>query len=330
MVSIPQPTSTSLHVDALLTNLSVAWAQTQDNFISTKVFPTVPVQFRSAKYALYGKGAFLRDEYQPRPLGDRPKQTGYDVTFQTYYCEEWALEHKVDDQIRANANAPLDPDKAAMRLLTGQGLVRSDRLWASKFFKTGVWGADWAGVASGPSGNQFIQFDQSGSDPIGFFDQRIEAQGGATGYPPNTLVLGPAAYRGLKNNTHIMDLIRYTQRGILTTDLLAELFGVDRVLVARSVYNSAAEGQADSINYIVDSKSALLVYAAPSPTIDEPSGGYTFAWTGLIPGAANAMGAVIERGREDLAHSDVFQGRMAIDPEIVAPELGTFYSAVVA
>jgi hypothetical protein len=319
----------ALHVDSYLTNLSVSWAQNQVNFISDKVFPTVPVQKQSDKYAIYPKGAFYRDEYKPRPLGGRPNQVTYDVTSKTYFCEEYGLEHKIDDRVRANADQPLDPDKAGMRLLTQQGMIRSDRMWATSYFKTGVWNADWTGVASGVTGNEFLQFDQADADPIGFFDERRESLG-ASGFPPNTLVLGPAAYRGLKNNASILDLIKFTQRGVLDTDLLAAMFGLDKVLVARGVYNTANEGQIDNIQYIVDSKSALLVYAAPEPAVDTPSGGYTFAWTGLIPGATNQMGAVIERGREELAHSDVLQGRMAVDPEIVAPELGEFYSACVA
>lgn len=327
---MPQPTPGQLHIDHYLTNISVAWAQDQANFIATKVFPTVPVNNQSDKYAIYDKGSFYRDEYKPRPLGDRPSQTGYKVTQGQYFCEEYGLEHKVDDRVRRNADEPLDPDRAAMRLLTGQGLIRADRLWATQFFTTGVWNEDWTGEASGPSGQQFLQFDQADSDPIEFFDERREAIGGATGFWPNTLVLGPACYRGLKNNPLILDRIKFTQRGVISQELLATLLEVDQVLVARGVYNTAHEGQADNVQFIVDSKSALLVYAAPSPSLDTPTGGYTFAWTGLVGGATNQMGAVIERGREELAHSDVFQGRMAIDPELVAPELGEFYTACVA
>lgn len=327
---MPNPTPGQLHIDTYLTNLSVSYAQSQENFIASKVFPTVPVNHQSDKYAVYPKGAFLRDEYKPRPLGGRPNQTGYVITSGQYFAEEWGLEHKIDDRVRANADQPLDPDRAGMRMLTSQGLIRQDRMWATSYFKTGVWGTDWTGVASAPSASQFLQFDQAGADPIGFFDQQAELFGSATGMQPNTIVLGPKVYRVLKNLASITDRIKYTQRGIVTTDILAELFDVKQVLVARSVYNSAAEGQADAINYIVDGKSALMVYAAPAPGLDTPSAGYTFAWTGLIPGATNAMGGVIERGREELAHSDVLQGRMAFDTEIVARDLGEFFTACVA
>ena len=325
---MPQPTGSQLHIDTYLTNVSVGWAQDQKNFVAGSVFPRVPVMKQSDKFAIYDKGYFYRDEMKVRPMGGRPDQIGYAVSQGSYFAEEYAIEHKIDDRVRDNADQPLDPDRAAMRLLTGQGLIRGDRLWATQFFKTGVWSIDWAGVASGPTGNQFLQFDQSGSDPIEFFDQRREAIGGATGFWPNKLVLGPAAFRAVKNNPAVLDRIKYTQRAIVTTDLLAALLELDEVLVARAVYNTAAEGQTNAVQYIVDSHSALLVYAAPEPAIDTPSGGYTFAWTGLL--GANSLGAVIERGREELAHSDVFQARMAIAPQLVASELGEFYTSVSA
>lgn len=325
---MPQPTPSQLHIDTYLTDISVGWAQNQANFIAGKVFPRVPVLKQSDKFALYDKGYFYRDEMKVRPLGGRPNQIGYEVDQGSYFCEEYAIEHKIDDRTRQNADQPLDPDRATMRLLTGQGLIKGDRLWATSFFGTGIWGADWTGVASAPSGDEFIQFDQADADPISFFDEQRETIGGGTGFWPNTLVLGPAAWRGLRNCPDVLERIKFTQRATVSEDLLASLLGLDQVLVARSVYNTAAEGQDDNVQFIVDSNAALLVYAAPEPALDTPTGGYTFTWTGLL--GSNEIGAVIERGREELAHSDVFQARMAIDPQIVAPELGVFYSSCVA
>lgn len=328
---MPQPTPGDLHIDQYLTNLSVAWAQDQANFVADTVFPTVPVQKQSNKYAIYDKGYFYRDEMAPRPLGGKAARTGYAVSNGTYLCEEHALAHAIDDRTRDNADQPLDPDRAAMRLLTTQAMIHRDRLWAAKYFVTSVWGnTDQTGVASAPSTNQFIQFDQSGGDPVGTIDKQADAMLGATGYRPNTLVLGTDTYRGIKNNASVLDRIKYTQRGIVTPDLLAALFGVDRVVIAGGVQNTAHEGQTNAISFIANSKSALLVYASTAPAIDTPSGGYTFAWTGLIPGATNAFGGVISRYRDEQEHSDVLELRTAFDTEIVASELGVFFSAAVA
>jgi hypothetical protein len=327
---MPQPTAQALHVDRFLTNMSVAWAQDQAQFVADKVFPIVPVLKASDLYSIYSKGFFFRDELRPRPMGGRPQQAGYEVTSGRYSAEEYALEHLIDDRVRENADQPLDPDRAAMRLLTTQALIHRDMQWASKYFTTGVWHTDETGVSANPGANQFLQFDQTGGDPIKFFGQQRINMASGTGYPANTLVLGPDTYQVIRNNPAVIDRVKYTQRGVITTELLAELFDVDQVLVPGGVINSAAEGQTDAIDFIVGRKGALLTYAAPAPSIDQPSGGYTFAWVGLLPGNTNAFGGVLERGREELAHSDVVQIRLAFDLQVVASDLGIFFQKCVA
>lgn len=324
------PTPADLHIDHYLTNLSVAWQQDQSKFVADKVFPVVPVTNKSDDYAIFPKGFFFRDEMAPRPLGGRPNQVDYTVEKGSYSVEEEGLEHKIDDRVRANADQPLDPDRAGMRLLTGQAMIHRDSDWTSSYFKTGVWGTDLTGKSKEPGAGEFLQFDQAGTEPVEFIDTQRDALGSATGFDPNTLVLGRDAYRVIRNHAEVKDRIKYTQRGIVTPDLLAELFEVENVVVPGSVKNSAQEGAADAIDFIVSRKDALLVYSAPEPAIDTPSGGYIFAWTGLVPGATNAFGGVIERGREQLAHSDVLQIRTAYTMEIVAKELGVFLHGAVA
>jgi len=323
-------TPSDLHIDQYLTNLSVAFVQDSSKFVADKVFPIVPVSKQSDKYSIYPKGHFWRDEVAPRPLGGRPNQANFDVEQGTYLAEEEGLEYKLDDRLRANADQPLDPDRAGMRLLTEQMMVHRDSDWASAYFRTGVWGTDLTGASSSPGAGQFLQFDQSGTEPVEFLDEERDGLGGATGMDPNTLVLGRDVFRVVKNHPEVKDRIKYTQRGIVTAEILAELFGVERVVIPGSIKNTAQEGAADAIDFIVGRKDALLVYSAPNPAIDQPSGGYIFAWTGLIPGATNAFGGVIQRGREDLAHSDVFQVRCAYDMKVVAPELGVFFHNVVS
>jgi hypothetical protein len=328
---MPQPTPGDLHVDHYLTNLSVSWAQDSGKFVADTVFPTVPVAQKSDLYAVYDKGYFYRDEMTERPLGGKSARTGYAVSNQTYNCAEHSLAHPIDDRVRANADQPLDPDRAGMRLLTQQALIHRDRLWAAKYFVTSFWGAtDQTGVPSAPSTNQFLQFDQAGADPVGVVDKARDAMGGSTGFDPNVLVLGRDVYRAVKNNASVLDRVKYTQRGIVDEDLLAALFRVDKVIIPGGVQNTAKEGQTNAVSFIVNSKAMLLAYAAPAPSIDTPSAGYTFAWTGLIPGATNAYGGVIGRMRDEESHSDILEIRTAFDVQGVATELGQFFAAAVA
>ena len=45
-----QPNVNNVHIDAILTNISVAYMQKSENFIADKVFPVVTVDKKSDKY----------------------------------------------------------------------------------------------------------------------------------------------------------------------------------------------------------------------------------------------------------------------------------------
>lgn len=332
---MPQPSAQQLHVDRFLTNMAVAWSQDEANFVAGRVFPTIPVLKESDLYAIYQKGFLYRNnQMKPRPLGGRPPQTGYEITEGNYRCVEWALEHLIDDRERANADEPLNPDIGAMILLTTQALIQRESLWTTQFFVTGVWGTDWTGVSASPTGVQFLQWDQSGSDPIQFIRGRRNDVAAKTGYKPNKVVFGATAFEAFINHPDVIDRIKYTSGAAAYYDnvesVVAKLLGVNEVLIPFGVQNTAAEGQTDNIGFIANPTNVLLCYAAPAPSIRQPSGGYGFAYTGLIPGVTNAFGGVIMRGREELAHSDVIQIRASYDQKIVAPDLGEVFQSVVS
>lgn len=315
----------SLHVDRYLTNFSVMFVQDEANFVAQQASSPVQVVKQTDLYVVYDRGYFWRDEAVPRPLGGRPAQVGYKINSQSYTAVEYALEHVVDDRQRQNADEPIRLDENATILLTQKNMIKQDRVWTQRFFAPGIWAIDYQGGASTPGNNQFLQFNDPASVPIEVIDAAKDDIMRATGFMPNVLVLGAAVKRILRSHPDISDRIKYTQRGVADDDILASLFEVDKVVVARSVYNSAAEGSADAFQYIVDEESMLLAYIDPNPTIDSPTAIAMFNWTGLVPGATNQLGGVIQRGRDDRAYSDYFHGRMAWDLRLVSADLGVFF-----
>lgn len=319
----------TLHVDRYLTNFSVMFVQESSMFIAQRAASVIPVTFQTDKFVTYDRGYFWRDEAAPRPLGGRPSQASYKISSDTYSAVEYGLEHLIDDRLRANTDDPIRLDENGTMLLTQKNLIKQDRYWATSFFKTGVWTTDVQGVASTPGTLQFLQFDDASSDPVGVIDQYKDTMHELTGFMPNRLVLGADVKRTLRSHPDIADRIKYVQHGIADEDILASLFDVDSVVTARSIYNAAAEGATDDFNYIVDKKAMWLGYIDPAASLDSPTAIANFAWTGLIPGATNAIGGVIESGRDDRAHSDYFQGRMAWDLKQVSADLGIFFNDVV-
>lgn len=322
------PTMQNAHIDRAMTNISVAYLQDANAFIADKVFPIVPVKRQSDVYYQYSKEDFMRDEAQVRGAATESAGGDYGVEAQEpYYCRKHAFHKDVTPEERANYDEPLDADKDATDFVSQKMLIRREMQWASAFFKTGIWGTNIKGAETAGEGTA-VKWNLATSNPIKDITDAGVAMAGATSYKPNTLVLSPYAFNALKNHEDILDRIKYTQKGIVTTDLLATLFEVDKVLVAWSVVNSAAKGAQGNIGFIMG-KHALLCYSNPSPALRKPSAGYIFAWTGLE--GSGAYGNRIVRLPMDMLGlgTERIEGEIAFDAKQICKDLGVFFEDIV-
>jgi hypothetical protein len=303
-----------------LTNISIAYLQDQKDFVASKVFPTVPVSKQSDQYFTYPKGQWFRTDAQVRPPSTESAGSGYSLSTDTYYCKVQALHKDIDDQIRSNADQPLNLDAEATEFVTRQLALRREKDWAAKYFTTSV----WSGAADYTPGTLW---SASGSTPFANIRLKIDAIYKATGYKPNTFVMSHDVWSVLQDHADLLDRIKYTQTGVVSLDLMASALDIDRVLVASAVENTAKEGATPSMSFVY-SKDCLLVYAAPRPSLMTPSGGYTFQWTGLLGNASD--GARMKRFRMEHLASDRVEGEMAYDQKVVASDLGCFFNNVIA
>jgi hypothetical protein len=327
------------HVDVLLTNFSIAYSQDNSMFWAGRAGPVVPVVHASDKYVVWPRGAFFRDDVQVRPMGGRPPVINVSAQTDTYTCEERALSAVLDDRERANATNPINPEKAKVRALVSQHLINRDRRLAAAIIKTGLWtgtvgSGDITGVAAGPTADQEIQWDQAAADPIKQIRKRRTAMQRKVGYKPNTMIVGVDAHNALMDNPQIIARIS----GGATTgapaladeELLRRAFNIERYILAESVYNSANEGAAEAMGFIANSKAALLCYSDPSAnTLDVATAFTCMSWTGLLPAAFDAPAAVY-RFRDEEAFTDKFTVRMAWDVKVTAPDLGAYFTGIVA
>ena len=298
--------------------MSVAYQQEAENFIASRVFPTIPVAKQSDIYFTYTQGDFFRDQAKVRADGTESAGSGYGLSTASYSSQVWALHKDIGDQVRANSDSPLDPDMDATRFLTQQMLIRQERDWAGNYFTTGVWDTD-----STPS----TLWSASGSDPIADIEAGKNAILSNTGYLPNTLVLSYNTYSILKNHADFVDRYKYTSADSISAELLARIVEVDRIFVMKGVYNGAAEGATASYSQIGD-KDALLCYVAPQPGLMTVSAGYNMTWSGV--GGGLGTSSAVSRFRMDHLRADRIEIQSAWDFKVVASPLGYFFSNAVA
>lgn len=329
---MPQPQATQVHVNRPLTNISQAYMQDASDYIADKVFPVVPVQKQSDRYFVYTKGDWFRDEAQVRAPGTESAGGGYNIdNTPSYYAPVYAYHKDVDPQIRANTDVPLNADRDATLFVTQRMLLKRERLFTTVALATSTWTGSSTGTDVTPS----PLWSAANSTPLEDIETEIWAIKKNTAKFPNRFVLGPRVWEVLKNHDEIVQRIKYTQRGVVTTDLLASLIappGVDdfRVLVAAAIYNTAAEGASDSFSFIAPATDALLVYCEPQPGIMVPSAGYIFTWVGLL--GAGAFGSRISQIPAPLLGIGTVrvEGEIAFSTKIVGADLGCYFDNAVS
>ena len=315
---MPQPTPSDVHVNAPLTSISIAFLQSQEGFVSRKAFPTLPVKKQSDRYYLYDKKQWFRSDARERAPGTESAGSGFTVdNTPNYFCSVKAVHKDVDDQLRANADAVINPDRDATEFVTRDLALEAELDWAATYFTTGI----WTGSTTGADITVSPKWDAASSTPITDMRQQIRSVQRKTGFKANSAVVPPDVWDVLQDHSDFLDRIKYTQKGIVTTELLAMVLGLKQVLVAEAIADAADEGVAENLGFIF-STSVLLMYAAPSPSVLHPSAGYTFAWTGMF--GSNAAGMRVSRFRMEHLKSDRVEGECSYDHKLVAAECGAF------
>jgi hypothetical protein len=326
---MPTPTQSDLHVNVPLTNVSVAYMQSASTYIADKVFPKVPVSKQSNMYWKYSKSDWRRSDVKRRAPGTESAGSGWNLNTDTYFAHVYAIHKDIDDQLRSNADSNFNLDRDATEFITNQLLLQRDIDWNAKYFVPGVWGTNKVGTTD------FVKWSDAGSDPISDVADAVVQFRKLTGFKPNIGVMGASVMKALKQHPDIIDRIKYTQKGIVSEDLIATLFDIDELYTSYATQatgvqmpDAVAQDTAATFDFISDSKSMLLAYAPSGPSLMTPSAGYTFTWNGYVGG--NNQGIKVKRFRMEHIAADRVEAEATYDMKVVASDLGYFLSSVVA
>jgi len=314
-----QPNVKELVVAGPLKDVSIAYRNKA--YIGDRVFPIIDTTDPKAKIARYLKGAWFRDEAQIRGPGARAVRGGYPIDYLDVLSKEYAFAKEVTDEDRRFANAtgapPVKPEQDAIEFCADRIDLSKERRIAAKIIAgtwSGVAGEDAEGLWAAGSGNTFILDVET----------RIETIRSNTGLRPNVLVLSANALKEIKMESTVLDRIKYTERGVITPDLIAALFGLDEVLVGDAIYSTAIATKAGTEWTAVNvweknatKGSAFLLYRTPAPGLKMPSAGYQVrvAYEDGSPRRTTTW-------REPAEHQDVYEAAEETDIIQTGADLG--------
>lgn len=262
-------TNRYLGVDPMLTNVAIGY--TNDAYIAELLLPTLKVKTQSGKHFIYDKGQFRNNENR-RGAGANSNEVTHSLTTGLpYFCEDHSLKEFVLDEDVKNAITPTSPFIDATENVTEMHMIAREAEAAALLTDSGVM-TQYTTLSGTSQWN-----DYSNSDPIGVIRTGMQTVHSAIHVNPNVLVLGKQVYDKLVDHPAFMERVKYSALGVMTPELLARIIGVERVIVAAAGYNSAAEGQTDSMSYIWG-KNAILAYVNPRVAQKMITLGLTYGW----------------------------------------------------
>lgn len=230
--------STARIVDPVLS--SIAQGYKQSGLVGDALFPTVPVPLRGGKIITFGKEDFMLYSTARAP-GENTRRVQFGYSGSSYALVDYSLEGALPIEVmQEQENAPgwsIDGAAMAIRKVSAIMALRLEKAQADLARTAATYAASNKTTLSGTS--QWSDYTGT-SNPMSVIETAKEAVRSATGKRANTVVMGPATMAKLRQHPSIVDRLKYTGRDIATVEILASLFGVDRVLVGDAIYSNDA------------------------------------------------------------------------------------------
>jgi hypothetical protein len=306
------------HIDAALTQVSVGYKN--EEFIGTHLLKEVVVQKQSDKYWVFGQEMFdiVDDRVKPKSVAN---EVDYDLSTDTYYADGHALRQPVADRERENADSGLDLDVEATENVQNRIYLNREKRIADKLTTLTTYDAALRTTLVG--NDQFS--DYTNSDPITKIDAAKRLVHKAIGLMPTDMFMGVEVFDKLKWHSKLIEYYKYSQKGVLTIDMLKELFGVKRIHVGNALYNTATKNQT-RVNGYIWGKDLGLLYVPDRPAQKTPAFGYSFVWAT----SKGQNGHVVYRYREESRHSDIVEVENYVDEKTTVQKAGYLFKAAVA
>jgi hypothetical protein len=295
-------------MDRLLTNISVGFPN--NDFVGSQMLPNVMVAKQSDPYYLFGREAWAVPVISDiRAPGSTSQEVpGLQVSTQSYFAVEHALKIPVTDEEVENADSPLAPLQDGTELVTSQLLLVRELAMRDLLITAANYASGHSVTLSG--GTQWNVFATS----LPIADHRLARSTihSKIFMEPTKEIIPYQVMAALEDHPTIIARIQYSERAILTPELMSNFFGGQDIIVPGVGYNTANPNQTAALGYLWG-KDVVMAYVPPRPGLKIPAFGYEFCW-----GYRGNLPMVTERWRDEDRVSDIVRVRRRYDIKMVA------------
>lgn len=305
------------HVDPVLTNISVLYHNYE--YHGKDFMPVLPVQVPAGKFPRFKKKASYQVINDVLTAEGVAREVDFETEFDNFSVEYHAQRKAVSDIAQQWANGAggvqiFDIQVATTRFLKDRILLNYEDAVASLLTNTATYGSNFNNEFGG-GGQEPLLWTNPLSTPINDMMTAISS----CAIRPNTMGVSRPTWNVLREHPQILDRIKYSQLGVVTEALLAELLDIQKVIVC-SAQKEVTSGTT-TYPWIWDPTSVGKVwfeYIQP-PAPEVMTFGATFA-TEADEFVRNYR--VEERGRG----SDMIECHWAYDLKVICQDVGYLLS----
>lgn len=288
-------------VDPVLTSLAVGYSNT--GYIAEKLFPTAMVKKEAGKIPKHNKQAFRIIATERAIRAQSNRLVPEDRDFINFSLDEHDLSVPMDYR-EADESDDLDVEQANTFLaMEGLGL-RREKLAADLAFNPASYAASNKETLTSTS-----KWSLDTVNPLKDISDGREVVRKGIARRPNKAACGAEAFETLSTNPYVLERMASTQLGVLTPQLLAQIIGVEEVVIGDAIWIS------DDGNTVTDvwGDSFLLYYGRPAGpngkrSVYEPNYGYTVAKKAVEVDKYDSEGGKVKNVRATMIYKTVLVG----------------------
>ena len=294
------------HRDKALADLSIKLMQDMMDYNAQRTLaPIKSVAEKSDEYYVYNIHDAFRAGDTKRANRSKARRVELErLSVGSYLLQNHASAIEVSKEDKAFSDPAVDPSEDAIQEITHDLMLDMELNVAETFFTTSAIQVNLLTLST----NKW-DYDTTTSDPIADFDTAIQGLIKSIAKRPNGAFMGKKTFDILKDHAEILDRIKWSERGVVSEDMLGNVLGVP-VTVNTVINQTLAFGLSATTGFVFDDK-VLIYYNKANPGLRSTNLGTTFV--GLYGDSSPA----VRRYRDESIDSDVIELNWMYDVKLV-------------
>lgn len=276
------PKITSGHVDVQLTNVLLAY--TNGEYVADQILPVVPNLAKETGKIPQMGNSHLRTYSSKRSLYD---QSAHRVSFSfnndnTYAIDYFDLSSYVPDRLQEQLDAPFDARNAAQMTVMQALMLEREVALAAIMTSTAV-------LTNNTTLSGSSQYTDPTSDPATDFDTARDSIQSKIGREANGMLMSRNVANALRRHPWFLEIAQSVIKGGTPTgkalsveglvEVLKSWYKLEYVVIGSAIKITSQQGQTETKGQVWGND-IVFFYRASSPSLFEPSFGYSFQLQG--------------------------------------------------